>query len=187
MDLARGVRELDDRLAGRVRAAHDDDVLGRALLGLDVGRRVVQAETLEPLGILGRQPPIVGARGQDHATALNALAVPELDLAQPVRSGFRDLIRLVDAGDDRAELARLQRRAPGEIGAGETGGEAEVVLDAGTGAGLATRSEALDHQGAEALRGGVDRSGQPGRTATEHHDVECLTVDLRSQPQLVGD
>ena len=42
------------------------------------------------------------------------------------------------------------------------------------------------HQGAETLRGGVDRCGQPGRAAAEHDDVECLTVDLRSQPELVG-
>ena len=153
-----------------------------------MGRRVVEAQALEPIGILGRQPAIVGARGQDHGSALHALAVGELDLAQarPVR-GSDDLRGLVDAGDDGAELARLQRRAPGEVGAGETGGEAEVVLDASARARLAARGEALDHQGAETLGGGVDGSGQPGRTAAEHDDVEALSVDLRSQPQLIGD
>ena len=71
----------------------------------------------------------------------------------------------MDAGDHGAELARLERRPPGELGAGETGGKAEVVLDASARARLTARGEALDHQRAEALRGGVDRCGQarPGR------------------------
>jgi hypothetical protein len=48
------VGELDRRLAGRVSSADDNDLLGRALLGLDVGRRVVQAQPLESIRILGR-------------------------------------------------------------------------------------------------------------------------------------
>ena len=87
VDLARVVGELDHRLPGRVRAADDHDVLLRALLRLDVGRRVVEAEALEPIGILGRQPAIVRARRQDHASAPDALTVGEPDLAEAAVSG----------------------------------------------------------------------------------------------------
>ena len=180
------VGELDNRLAGRVSSADDDNVLQRALLGLDVGRRVVQAVPLESIGILGRQPAVVRARRQDHGSAPDALTVGEQDLAQASGLRLGDLGCLVDAGDDGAELARLQRRASGELGAGEPGGEAEVVLDTSAGARLAARGEAFDHQCAETLGGGVDGSGQPGRTTAEHDDVEALAVDLRSQAQLIG-
>src|SRR5436189_436426 len=93
----------------------------------------------------------------------------------------------MDAGDHGAELSRLERRAPGELGAGEAGRKAEVVLYPRARAGLAARGEALDHERAEALGGRVDRRGEPGRTAAEHHDVEALAVDLRSKPELIGD
>jgi hypothetical protein len=54
VDLAGVVGELDHRLAGRVSSAADDDVLRRALLGLDVGRGVIQALPLESIRIVGR-------------------------------------------------------------------------------------------------------------------------------------
>src|SRR4051794_26771140 len=93
----------------------------------------------------------------------------------------------MDAGDHRAELSRLERRPPREVGAGETRRETEVVLYPRARARLTARSEALDHERAEALGGGVDRRGEAGRATAEHHDVEALAVDLRSQPELVGD
>src|SRR5918994_7807292 len=93
----------------------------------------------------------------------------------------------MDARDHGAELSGLERGPPGEIGAGEARRKAEVVLYPRTRAGLTARGEALDHQCAETLGGGVDRRGQPGRAAAEHDDVEALAVDLRSQPELIGD
>src|ERR671935_1444853 len=93
----------------------------------------------------------------------------------------------MDAGDHRAELSRLESRPPGELGAGEARRKAEVVLDPRARARLAARGEALDHERAEALRGGVDRRGEPGRATAEHHDVEALAVELGSQPKLIGD
>src|SRR5919201_5681265 len=93
----------------------------------------------------------------------------------------------MDAGDHGAELSRLERRTPGELGAGEARRKAEVVLYPRARARLTARGEALDHERAEALGGGVDRRGEPGRTAAEHDDVEGLAVDLGSQAQLGGD
>ena len=93
----------------------------------------------------------------------------------------------MDAGDHGAELASLERRPSGELGAGKAGWEAQVVLDPSARAGLTARREAFDHKRAETLRGGVDRRGQTGRAATEHDHVEALTVDLRSEAQLIRD
>src|SRR3954453_1692583 len=93
----------------------------------------------------------------------------------------------MDAGDHGAELSRLKRRPPGELGTGEARREAEVVLYPGARARLTARGEALDHERAEALGGRVDRRGEPGRAAAEHHDVQALAVDLRSYPELSGD
>ena len=93
----------------------------------------------------------------------------------------------MDARDDGAELARLERRSSGELRAGEAGGKAEVVLDSSARTRLTARGEAFDHQCAETLGCGVDGGGQPGRTTAEHDDVEALAVDLRSEAELIGD
>src|ERR671932_1391880 len=93
----------------------------------------------------------------------------------------------MDAGDHGAELSRLERRPPGELGAGEARRKAEVVLYPRARARLAARGEALDHERAEALGRGVYRRREPGRAAAEHHDVEALAVDLRPQPEIIGD
>src|SRR5918997_4426123 len=93
----------------------------------------------------------------------------------------------MDTGDHGAELSRLERRPPGEIRTGEARRKAEVVLYPRARARLTAGGEALDHERGEALGGGVDRRGEPGRAAAEHHDVEALTVDLGSEPELLGD
>ena len=79
-------------------------------------------------------------------------------------------------------VARWVRSDPGE-----TGRKAEIVLDPIAGAGLPTRGEALDDQRGEALRGRVDGGGQSGRPRPEHHDVECLLINLGAQAELVSD
>src|SRR4030095_5858405 len=93
----------------------------------------------------------------------------------------------MDAGDHGAELSRLERRPPGELGAGEARRKAEVVLYPRARARLTARGDALDHERAEALGGGVDRGGEPGRAAAEHHDVEALPAVLRLEDELGGD
>src|SRR5439155_23358531 len=75
VDLARMAGQLDHGLPGRVRSAYDHDVLPRALLRLDVRRRIVEAQALEPIRVLCGQPAIVRARRQDDASAADALTV----------------------------------------------------------------------------------------------------------------
>ena len=83
-------------------------------------------------------------------------------------------------GDARAELLGLDLRAGGERLAGDAGGEAEIVLDPGAGAGLTARCLLLEHHGVESLGGGVHGGGQPGGPCPDHDHVgnsarvECL-------------
>jgi hypothetical protein len=67
------------------------------------------------------------------------------------------------------------------------GGKAEVVLDPSAGARLASRGEALDHQGGQALGRRVDGRRQAGGARAEDDDVEGLLIDLGAEAELVGD
>ena len=71
----------------------------------------------------------------------------------------------------RAELRRLSPGPVGELGAGHTVREAEVVLDAGALPGLATGGLPLDEHGPQTLGRPVDRAAQPGRAAADHDQV----------------
>src|SRR5215207_1525146 len=152
--------EVDHRLSGRVAAAYDNHVLARGLERLEMGRRVVETQTLEALGPVGRQAAIVGTDGENDATGTHLLAVAEHQIPQPVHLRRGDGAPSVNAGDDRAELARLQRRPLGQLRSGQAGRKAEVVLDPGAYPRLPPRGEPLDDQRAQALRGGVDGGGQ---------------------------
>src|SRR5215208_4042383 len=76
--------EVDHRLSGRVAAANDNHVLARGLERLEMSRRVVETQTLEALGSVGRQAAIVGTDGENDATGTHLLAVTEHQIPQPV-------------------------------------------------------------------------------------------------------
>jgi hypothetical protein len=50
----------------------------------------------------------------------------------------------------------------GQLGAGDTGGKTEVVLDASSGTGLAADRHGIDSGDGETVRGAVHTRGQPG-------------------------
>ena len=74
-----------------------------------------------------------------------------------------------------------------ELFAGDAGGEAEVVLDARGGAGLAARRLALDDDGPQALRGPVDGGRQAGRAGADDDGVVLGGGGLGAQPQKLRD
>src|SRR4030095_14169090 len=68
--------------------------------------------------------------------------------------------------------------------AGDPSREAEVVLDARGCARLAAEGAAIEHQGREALRRGVDRRGEPRRArADDRHVVDLRRVDRRHEAE----
>ena len=117
------------------------------------------------LGSVRPQAAIVGADGKDDEPCANLLTVGEHQLPQPIALGPSEATAFVSAGDDGAELPRLQRRPLGQVRPGETRRKAEVVLDPGAGTRLPSRSETLDDQRREPLGGGVDGGGQPAGPA----------------------
>ena len=78
-----------------------------------------------------------------------------------------------------AEFLGLQNGAVCEVGTGNTGREAEVVLDLRGCAGLSSRRGRVDHDGGQPFRRCVHGRSQSRRTATDDHQV----VDpLRERP-----
>ena len=86
-----------------------------------------------------------------------------------------------------AEACRLRHRTVGQVGAGETLGEAEVVLDRRALPGLAARGVALDDHGLQPLRRGVHRGGETGRTGTHDAQVVERLLGPRAQAEGVGE
>ena len=121
-------REEHRGLAGGVAAADDDDLLARAALGLDVRRRVVDADALEAreVGDVERRYSAPVAM-----TMARARTDSPFDSSIRVRPSRRSAIRDGAARDRElgAELLGLGERAPGERLPGDARGEAEVVLD----------------------------------------------------------
>ena len=79
-------------------------------------------------------------------------------------------------GDARAELTRLDCGPVGELCPGDSGGEAEVVLDPGRRASLATSCDGIEHDGAQSLRRAVDGGGQARWTGAHHDEVDNLLL-----------
>ena len=85
-----------------------------------------------------------------------------------------------------AEPLHLRHRPVGQVGAAEALGEAQVVLDRGARAGLATGSLPLDHDRAQPLGRRVDRRGQAGGTAADDAHVVQRLPGLGAQAERAG-
>ena len=73
----------------------------------------------------------------------------------------------------------------GEVAAGDPGREAEVVLDARAGPGLAPDGDHLDDQGSQSLGGAIDRRRQTGRPTTDDDEVEtAVGKAVDGQPEV---
>ena len=165
----RVLAEVDRRLPRGVRAADDDDVLVAAGAGLGHRRAVVDAgagQLREPGGV---ELAVGHAGGHEHAVRAQLAAAAERDDAP----GALDAQRLGVADGEQlgAEPARLVGRAPGEVGPGEPGREAEVVLDAAGLARLSAGRLALDEHRLEPLRRAVDGGRQAGGPAADDDEV----------------
>ena len=85
-----------------------------------------------------------------------------------------------------AELLRLHNSPLGEVAAGDPGREAEVVLDARAARCLAPNGDHLEDQGAQSLRGAIDRRRQTGWPCTDDDEVEtALGKAVDGQPEVL--
>ena len=86
------------------------------------------------------------------------------------------------------ELLRLRERPVRQVLAGDPHREAEVVLDPGARAGLATGRGRLHDQDVQSLRRAVHRRRQPGRSRTDDDQVPHVgPIDRVVEAQRVGD
>src|SRR6266511_2749362 len=67
--------------------------------------------------------------------------------------------------------AELPPRTSRQVVSGDARGEAEVVLDTGTRAGLSAERPGVEDDHGEPLGGRIDRRGEPRRTGTDDGDV----------------
>ena len=185
-DAARRARQVRRRLAGRVAASDHDHVLAAAALGVGRHGGVVDAGAREPRDVVGRELAPARPGGDDDRAGERVLAVVEVDADEPLGAA-RELDRAVEARQDRVEAPRLQRRLARQLGAGDPGGEAEVVLDPRARPGLAAGRPRLGHERPQPLGPAVDGGREPRGPAAEHDEVEALAVDLRAQAELAGD
>ena len=170
------------RLTGRVAAADDRDRVAAAELGLHQRGGVVHARALELLEPRDRQPAVLHA-GRDQDRARPQL----LAVVQPDRVVVGTLLERRRAGRDRelgAELLGLQDGAVGQLGAGDAGREAEIVLDARRRPGLAAGGERVQRERVESLRRAVHRRREAGGAGADDDQVADLVLRARErQPE----
>ena len=88
----------------------------------------------------------------------------------------------------RAELLRLHERPLREVGAGDAGREAEVVLDPRAGAGLPAGRDPVDAQRSQSLGCAVHCGGEPGRSAADDDEVEAAIGQVPDgQAEVLGE
>src|SRR5262249_61516113 len=87
-----------------------------------------------------------------------------------------------------ADLARLRDRAAGQLGARDSGREAEVVLDPAGRSRLAAERRALHDERLEPLGGAVDRRAEAGRAAADDEQVDLLAGrEVQTDPEPARD
>ncbi len=172
--------EPDGGLPGGVAAADDGDPGCAAKLRLGWPGGVEDAQPFVVGQAVERQSPVVGA-GCEHDGARGDLVLFfESDDVSSVAGLERD--RAVRRRGPCSELACLADGAAGQLGAGDAGREAEVVLDPARRSGLTTERGALDDQRVEPFRGSVDGGGETCRATADDEQV-----DLLARRQLAAD
>ena len=184
MHLGGVAREVHGGLAGGVGAADEVNLLLGAGHGFGLGGAVVDAGSGEAVRA-GDVEQAVGDAGGDEADVAGELAV--IAHADDVVA-----VLAADVGDALgeelgAEAVGLEEGALGELVAGEALGEAEIVLDARAGAGLAADGVGLDDKGAQAFGGAVDARGEPGGTGADDDDVVESSLAWVRRPMRVGE
>ena len=158
---------------GRVGAADHEDVARRCTPAPRCASR--RSRRPRPRELVGAgRPPAAGSRRRwrrpRRGPAISSPPASATDARRSARPrGRTTSLRPTSISAPKRwawAMARRARSAPRQ-----PDGEAEVVLDARALAGLAARGVALDHHRAQALRRAVDRGGQPGRPAADHHQV----------------
>jgi hypothetical protein len=133
------------RLARRVPAARDEYVLTLRQWRFAYAGTVIHACAAEPLLVGQIKPPVLDSSRADRGACDDFGSIRKVTHA----FGWRKLRTHTFATEQDVdlELLRLFARALGKLGAGNTLGESEVVLDPGGACGLSSDSPSLDENG----------------------------------------
>jgi hypothetical protein len=115
---------------------------------------------------LDLQSAVLHATGDHDGPGGDVVVVIESDL-KPVRVA-RQTGHRPRRNEPCPELDRLQHRRPGQLAAGDSAWEAEVVLDPRRSAGLPSQSDILSDDDIESFGGPVDGSGQACRSSADY-------------------
>src|SRR5438552_16692308 len=164
--------EPDSCLAGGVAAADDRNAVPGAELAFRRAGGIEHRRALELGQVVDREPPILGARREQHRSRGDLPVLLEPDEVPTVSRFERE--RAVGRGGSCIELARLGDGAAGELRSADSRREAEIVLDSAGRPGLAAERRALDHQRVKPFRGAVDRSREASRTGADAQQIDLL-------------
>ena len=177
-DLAGVVDEMHGRLSGGIAGADDVDHLIAAVQRFRAGGAVIDAAPFEVRGALGRQPLPRQAHRQDqrlagdlarHGARRSAAGLANLEvLERAVNSETLDVDR-VEHFD--VEAMRLSQRVARQIVSRHAIRKSEIVLDPARRSRLAAWRLAVEQHRRQALRGGVHRRRETGRTGADDRDV----------------
>src|SRR5437764_1401067 len=186
VDAPGGLRQEHGGLTGRVAAAHDHDLVAAAQLRLHEGRGVIHARALELRQVGDGEPAVLGPAGDDDRARRHARSVVQLDAVRFAIAG--QALGVAPDHQLGPELLRLVVGTVRQVLAGDPGGEAEVVLDTGARARLATGGGGLEHEDVESLRRAVHRRREPGGSRADDHQVAQLgAIDRFVEAQAGGE
>ena len=175
-------RQEHRRLARRVAAADDDDVLVDAKARFDRGRGIMNALAFILFVIIYVERSVSRAAGDDDRARLNQLAA-----FHPQRVGALVAIERGNGpryGKACTEFLRLDPGSTGKCLPRNARREAEIVLDLRTGPGLTARRFLFDHGGVQAFGRGIGCCCQTCGAGTDDGNVvNVVGVEIFGQTQ----
>src|ERR1700722_14835372 len=177
--------EICDRLSGGVTRSNQGYLLPCAEFRFKWRRPIVDAGSLECVQVRQSETAISGAGGDHDRAGADMFPASE---SQRERSRLRVALsaqadRLIRDSHLDAKLLRLVVGPRHQGNAGNSGREAEVVLDAGRSTGLAAERAAIQHQDREAFRACIDGRSETRRPGSDDRHIEGpARVDRAYQP-----
>ena len=188
LHLARMAGEENRRLPRRVASAQQGHLFVAAESGLDRRGPVRDAAALELRQVRDLRAAIAGAGGHHHRPRPDTPAVGEVEDVHWIRArALGSAVQPLDLGGEaelHPELLRLGESARHQRLPRDTGGKAQIILNARAGAGLSSKGVRFQDQDREALRCSVDGGSHASGTGADDGHVVRLAAEGRChQPE----